>query len=127
MINDNNKLPESMGKTPLVRIVTFYSRVFKHRYGFSPRVSYPKVGGVFKTLMSELSEQQIALMILLHFEWRGADGSDEYLYKKFSNASFPIEWIPRNSNSYEAYIRNVLHINFDDDNEVFNSIDKKFL
>jgi hypothetical protein len=38
-----------------------------------------------------------------------------------------MEWIPRNSNSYEAYIRNVLHIDFDNQEEVFNNLDKKFL
>lgn len=121
------QLPLNLGKTPLVRLVTFYSRVFKHRYGFYPRVSYPKIGGVYRTILSQLSETQIAMMILLHFEWKGASGEDEFVYKTLSNNSFPMEWVPKNSNSYEAYIRNVLNINFDDDEEIINSIDKQFL
>lgn len=120
-------LPLSLGKTALVRIVTFYSRVYKHKYGFFPRVSYPRLGGIYKTLLTQLSEPQIALMIMLHFEWRGAEGNDEFVYNNLSRNTFPMEWLPRNSNSYEAYIRNALNIDFDNEEEVFNNLDKQFL
>lgn len=119
------RLNDNYGSTPIKRIVAFYSNQFNNRYGFRPRVNYGQIGGLFKPLLETLSEYQIALMILVHFEWKGATGDNEFVHKTLEGACFPLEWLPRGSNAYEAFIRNNLSIKFDDPEEVKAIVDEK--
>lgn len=112
------QLPVTFGNTPTKRIVNFYSKVFHKRFGFYPRVLYPRIGGLYKSVLNEFTEYQVALMVLLHFEWRGSDGRDEFIHKRLADNVYPLEWLPRNINAYQAFIRNTLNIKFDDLTEV---------
>ena len=93
----------------------FYSAVFKKMYGFNPSLRYPITGTMLKRLLKDFSEWQINTMILIHFNWRGMDGTDEFNFKRLRDKSFPLEWLQYNVNSYQAYARNVLGLKFDDD------------
>jgi len=119
-------LPESYGNSSLKRIINFYSKIFLSKYGFNPVISYPRIGKLFKPILEQFSEQQIALMIMIHFDWRGVDGNDDFTHRRLTDACHPMDWIPRNINQYQAFIRNVLNINFDDDVEITEII-KEYL
>lgn len=109
-----NELPKELGKSPIQRIIKFYSVIFARHYGFQPKIlNWGAVGKLYKNLLQYYTENQIALLIALHFEWRGADGTDSFTHQRLQNACFPLEWLPRNANAYEAYIRNVLNIDLD--------------
>lgn len=102
---------------------TFYMALFKRLYGFMPIVSYPRSGAVIKRLLNNgITEHQFYLLICIHFNWRGIDGTNMHIHKMYSDKSFPIEWVSTNVNSYIAYIRNVLNINFDDETEVKKAV-----
>lgn len=112
MIEHN--LPEEYGNSSIKRIVAVYAKKFTSLYGFAPKIlSWGLIGKQFKTLLNHYTEHQIALMILLHFEWRGSTGEDEFSHKRLESACFPIEWIQKNSNAYEAYLRNALEVDLD--------------
>lgn len=111
-------LPETLGNTNIKRIVNFYSKIFRKKYGFSPRVSYPKIGALYKPILQDMSEYQIALLILIHFEWKGTTGDDDFVHKRLSQNCFPLEWLPRNINPYVAYITNSLNIDFNNEEAV---------
>lgn len=118
MENLNKNLPIKFGNTPIKRIVYVYSLIWESIYGFKPIVSYPKLGKLFKPLYTEFSEWQVAAMICVHFNWHGATGEDTFAFKILAEKCFPLEWIPKNVNSYIAYIRNTLNVNWDNEDEV---------
>ena len=93
----------------------FYSAVFNKLFGFNPSLRYPITGSMLKKLLVDFTQWQIQVMILIHFNWRGMEGNDEWAFKKLRDRSFPLEWLHFSVNSYQAYARNVLGLNFDDD------------
>jgi hypothetical protein len=100
----------------------FYSALFKRLYGFSPTISFPKTGAVIKRLLNDFTESQCELLICVHFNWRGMDGTDEFQYKSLADRAFPLEWLGLRANAYQAFIRNKLGINFDDDTAVKQAV-----
>lgn len=124
MTNTIGILPSEYGNTPIKRLVNFYGKLFYKRYGFYPRVSYPIIGKLYKSLLNDFTEYQIGLFLLVHFEWRGTDGTDNFLHKKLSDNTFPMEWLPKSVNAYQAYIRNTLNVGFDDLTEVKKYVDE---
>lgn len=115
-------LPETLGNSGLKRIIKFYSKVFVSKYGFVPMISYPRIGKLFKPILEQFSENQIALMIVIHFDWRGVDGNDTFTHRRMVDACHPLDWLPKNINQYQAFIRNVLNINFDNDEDIIEII-----
>lgn len=115
----NGGLPEDLGKTPIARIVKVYSLMFRERFGFEPKITnWAMLGRNFKGLLSTYSEWQIASFILVHFDWRGVSGDDDFSFRRLQDKGFPIEWVPNASNAYRVYIQNTLGISFEDDSSV---------
>lgn len=116
-------LPEKLGKTSIQRIVNVYSLFWEDMYGnkFVPD-NWAKLGKIIKSLLKHYSEWQIATMIHIHFNWKGASGTDEFSYKRLSENFFPFEWLPKQANGYVAYITNTLNIKFDDNEQVVKFI-----
>jgi len=108
-----NTLPEKFGNTPLKRLVHLYSLIWKHIYGFEPTIQWGIIGKLLKPLYTEYTEWQVASLICLHFNWHGASGEDDFIYKTLSERNFPLEWLPKNVNAYRAYIINTLGIDWD--------------
>ena len=121
----SNPIPIS-GKASTQRLHNFYSLVFSHFFGFVPKTaSYAKDASILKRLLKVYSEAQVAMLILLHFEWRGANGNEDFVFKRLSNAGFPISWISPNANAYVAYFKNVLNIDFDDQETILKMVKEK--
>lgn len=111
----NTTLPETFGNSSLKRLVRVYSLVWEDLYGFKPIINnWGQLGKLFKPIIDNFTEFQIASMIILHFEWRGSSGTDEFNFKRLSDKCFPIEWIPKAVNEYHAYLRNSIGLDFDD-------------
>lgn len=107
------ELPVSFGKTYMLRLLSMYNRLFRHKYGFSPSIDVGRFGKLAKQLVVSHTELQIACLMLVFFEWRGMSGSDEIAQKKLLDATFNPHWFGSTINQYEAYLRNVVQIDFD--------------
>lgn len=106
------------GKTAIVRLCTFYSMIYKSKFGFNPVIRYPMIGKLLKPLLEQLSEYQLALIILVFMHWRGANDDSDFERKRLENAGFPLQWMPSGVNAYRAFATNYLGIKFEDENEV---------
>jgi hypothetical protein len=116
-------LDQALGATPNKRVYQFYSTLFKSKYGFFPKVgNWAVLGKTIKTLLNEYSEYQIALLLLIHFDWHGATGGDDFAHKRLQEACFPLTWLPNNANTYEAFIRNTHRIAFEVPEEVRHAV-----
>ena len=104
-----------MSDTRVKDVRGFYMALFSKLFGFSPTINFPMSGAVIKKWLKDLNEWQINTLIIIHFNWRGMDGNDEYIYKRLRDNAFPLTWISNNINAYQAYIRNVIGLDFDNE------------
>lgn len=124
--NINNISLPINGKNSIDRVYNFYSLVFRHFYGFVPKhTNYPKEARGIKSLLKHYNELQFGMFILLHFEWKGASGNDEFTFRRLSDNCFPISWIAKNTNAYEAYFKNTLDIDINNSEELLKQLQDK--
>lgn len=115
-----------LGNSNIRRVVNFYTIKFRSVYGFEPKIlNWGKTARLLSKLLNFYTEVQLASLVMVHFEWRGADGMDEFVFKKLSNACFPLDWLSQYANSYEAYLRNVIKLEFDNQEKVFDFVEKE--
>lgn len=117
-------LPSFLGKNYQRRIFNFYSLVWKGIYGVEPTPDYARLGRTLKSLHGKFSEYQIAMLILTHFNWKGASGRDEFAYKRLSEACFPLDWIPKAVDAYRAFIINTDGIAFESEDACKRVVDR---
>lgn len=109
------QLPETFGSTPLKRLIKVYSIIWKEKYGFAPTITkWGQLGKQFKLLISTFTEYQLSAIIVLHFDWKGASGTDEFTHKRLSEKCFPLEWVAGSVNEYVAFLKNSIGLDFDD-------------
>lgn len=120
-------LPESRGKTYITRILSVYQDLFKNKYGFNPTISFGKFGKLCKILMESHTELQIAAMMIIFFDWAGMDGGDDFQRDKLLNATHSFGWFFSTTNQYEAYIRNVLKLEFNVEEKVKEFVSKSLI
>lgn len=106
------QLPPIFGKDRLKRIIAVYSLLWFSSYGTKYQANFGAVGKNFKPLLDSLSEWQIAALMIIHFNWHGASGDDDFAFKKLEEAMHPILWIPSRLNEYGTYLTNVLKVDF---------------
>lgn len=124
-IEKKETLPSLFGSSSLQRIVMIYSLLWFEVYGTKYRANFGAIGKNLKPLFDSLSEWQIAALIVIHFNWYGASGDDEYTFKRLESAMHPILWIPSHVNEYGTYLTNVLHVNFEDHEAVKKYVKEK--
>lgn len=112
------QLPINRGSTPIQRLKSIYNQLYLDKYGFLPSLDMLKVGGSIDSMLKTRSEFQVAAMMVVYFNWRGMDGSDDFAEKRLVNASHPFSWLPSSMNTHETYLRNVQRLDFDNNDEV---------
>lgn len=120
-------LPESRGKTYIQRIMSVYSDLFKDKYGFFPAIPFARVGKLLKTLIETHTELQIAAMLIIFFNWAGMDGGSDFDREKLINAAHSFGWFFNTTNQYEIFLRNIQHLNMDNEEEVRDFVGKHLL
>lgn len=119
------QLPESFGNSSLKRLVKVYSILWKAKYGFYPTITkWGQLGKQFKVLITNFTEYQLSAIIVLHFDWKGANGDSDFIHKRLSEKCFPLEWISNSVNEYVAYLKNTIGLNFDNKKEVKSHVVK---
>jgi len=113
------QLPDKFGKNYIDRIVYVYRALWKSKFNTPYQItSFGRVGKLIKTLVSTNTEYQVASLLLTHFNWRGATGSDEKEYVYLSSKGFPMELIPSKMNIYIAYLTNVCGVDYNSEESV---------
>lgn len=116
------QLPVTRGNTYIKRILSIYTDLFRHKYGFYPQLPIARFGKALKLLIETHTELQIAALLIVFFEWQGMDGADAFERDKLLKVTHNMGWFFNSTNKYEAYIRNVFGLKFDEEEEV-----KKFV
>lgn len=111
-------LPESRGKTYIIRIISIYTDLFRHKYGFHPQLPIARFGKAIKVLHSTHTELQIAALLIIFFEWAGMDGRDDWEKESLIKVTHNMGWFFNSVNKYEAYLRNVFGLNLDNEEGV---------
>lgn len=109
--NTDHCLPRKYGGTSISRMVEVYNLMWKRHFGFpSFETAMGKNAKIMSNLLKRFNEYEVASMILIHFEWKGVGGENEYIHKRMAESGFPISWLPSNINAYQVFIKNVLGI-----------------
>lgn len=117
-------LPETRGKTYILRVLSVYTDLFRVKYGFYPTLPMSRWGASLKRLMETHSELQIAAMLIIFFNWRGMDDGDDFAEQKLIDAAHNFQWFFSTINTYEIYLRNVYNLEFNDEEKVKEFVDK---
>lgn len=118
------QLPDSRGKNYIFRVLSIYRDLFRNKYGFAPTISVPRFGKSIKELVSTYSELQIAALLVVFFNWKGITGDNDFESTKLINAAYPIQWFHTSINQYEVYLRNVFHLDFENEEAVREFVGK---
>lgn len=119
---EHKKLPESMGKSWVIRMMFVYSRLWLSTYGRLPIVAnYGKVGKLLKPYKDNFSEYQLALMLMQYFEWYGVSGDDDFVHRKLYDNAFPIVWFHNYADAIAVFLGETL----DNHKEVEKLVDDK--
>jgi hypothetical protein len=118
----SGQLPINRGKNYIQRVLSIYTSLFRDKYGFHPQLPIGRFGKALKTLIKTHTELQIAALLIVFFEWQGMDGSDSFERDKLLKVTHNHGWFFSSVNKYEAYLRNVFGLKFDDEEEVRNFV-----
>ena len=112
------QLPQQLGTNYVIRLSKVYSILYNNKYGMKPRVNFGQTGKVFKELIEDFNEYQISYLLVLFFEWKGANGDDEFTKKRLENCTHNIFTLQREVNPMLVYIKNVLKVDIDNIKEI---------
>ena len=118
----SGQLPIVRGNTYIKRVLSIYTDLFRHKYGFYPQLPIGRFGKSLKVLIRTHTELQIAAMLITFFNWQGMDGGDAFERDKLLKVTHNMGWFFNSVNKYEAFLRNVYFLKMDDEEEV-----KKFV
>lgn len=111
--SEQNPLPHYFGKTSLQRIVSAYCILWYANYETEYAPDFGMIGKLYKPMLEKYSEIQIASLFIVHFNWHGANGDDDFTFKRLESHMFPIAWVPKNVNEYGTYLKNVVEVDFE--------------
>lgn len=103
-------LSKKHGKTPSERIYKIYNILHKEHFGVTYKASnWVMFAKTVNTLISKVgSEYYLAMLLIIHFNWFGANGNDQNEHKYLENRFFSIYLVSKNISAYGAYSQNVL-------------------
>lgn len=117
-------LPINRGKTSANRVLSIYNDCFKGKYGFGYKANFKRDISLINSLLESYTEVQLARLFICYFEWAGMSGSDFKETNFLSSATYPIALFKSNTSKYEAYVRNVLKEDFDNEQEIYTLVGK---
>ncbi len=112
------KLPETRGKTYILRVLSIYRDLYRNKYGCEPEVNIGRFGKALKNLLTTKTELQVSAMLVAFFNWRGMDGASDFEQNKLTAAAHNFSWFFSTVNVYEVYLRNVFGLALDDELKV---------
>jgi len=108
-------LPADFGNRNIGRIFSVYRMMWWQTYGMLPEeINWGMIGRLFKPLFEKYTEYHVAALVILHFDWKGTTGEDQWTHNRLLDKCFPLEWVPKNVNAYKVYLTNVLGYDWND-------------
>ena len=120
-------LPKEMGKAYTQRLLRHYSLLFHWIVGFSYKGNLGMDFRIYKNLMENYTELQIAMLLIVYFQWHGVTGTSDNDYQFVVNNAFGLSMFSKGISKYEIYARNVLGINMDDEDVLLDKIQQSML
>lgn len=100
-------LPPWMGRTAHERLGKLYELLWERNMGLKTKLNITgRTGALIKQLISSYTEITVALMLIVHFEWRGTSGGDNSAFTKLREQGFPLAWVPSKADTYRVFIIN---------------------
>jgi hypothetical protein len=107
-----------------MRVLSIYNDLFRDKYGFSPTVNIGMFGKKLKELLTGKTEIQVAALLITFFNWHGMSGNDSSEQEKLLKAAFNVNWFFSTVTQYEAYLRNVMQLNLDNEKDTLGFVAK---
>ena len=123
----SGQLPISRGNTYIKRVLSIYTSLFRHKYGFYPQLPIGRFGKALKGLIRTHTELQIAALLIVFFEWQGMDGANSFERDKLLKVTHNFGWFFGGINTYQAYLVNVFGLKLDDEEAVREFVAKNML
>ena len=121
------QLPIIRGNTYIKRVLSIYTDLFRHKYGFYPNLPIGRFGKALKLLIKTHTELQIAALLVVFFEWQGMDGSDSFERDRLLKVTHNMGWFFNSVNKYQAYLQNVFGLDFNNEEVVKEFVAKNML
>lgn len=113
-----NCLPSWMGKTAHVRLGKLYELLWEERMGLPTTLKLVGLtGGLLKNILDKHSEMLTALLMVVHFEWRGITGNDESANRHLKSNGYPLAWLPKNIDLYLVFILKTMGLDSEEKQE----------
>lgn|SRR3990167_5721983 len=121
------QLPLIRGTTYIIRVLSIYTDLFRHKYGFYPQLPMGRFGKALKVLINTHTELQIAALLITFFNWQGMDGNDEFEKNNLLKVTHNIFWFFNSTNKYQAYLQNVFGLDLNDEDKVREFVSQNML
>lgn len=121
------ELPYIRGNTYIKRVLSIYTDLFRHTYGFHPQLPIGRFGKSLKVLMQNKTELQVAAMLITFFNWQGMDGNDSGERDRLLKVTHNMGWFFSSVNKYQAYLQNVFGLDFENEEAVREFVAKNML
>jgi hypothetical protein len=119
-------LPLTRGKSAVHRVISIYASLFQDKYGFKWKGNYAMYGKFVKQLLEDYTEVQLAFLLIVFFNWKGMADDNQRDQDFLCNIAFPITAFMKGVTKYEAYTRNVLGKDFDNEEALYKDISIHF-
>ena len=100
-------LPLDRGDTPLKRINSIYNTLFYYEYGINDNQSVGLKMKIFKSLLVDYTELQLAYLLIVYFTWKGMDGNNTRDREFLVSNTHAITLFKGQLNKYVAWAKNV--------------------
>lgn len=100
-------LPVDRGDTPLKRINSIYNTLFFKEYGINDNQSMGLKMKIFKSLLVDYTELQLAYLLIVYFTWKGMDGNNTRDREFLVSNTHAITLFKGQLNKYVAWVKNV--------------------
>ncbi len=113
------QLPIKYGEKPNDRVMYFYKKFFFGKFTVHYRATSIVLERTkLKELLSEFAEDQILLLLVMHFNWYGGDGNNIKEYNYMSSAFFPLALLVKKRYEYIIYLKNKLNIDINNHDDI---------
>lgn len=124
---DEITLPKEMGNAYTQRLLRLYSILFSLIVGFPYKGTMGQDLKTLKQLKENYSELQIAMLLIVYFQWHGVDGSSDKEYQFVVSTGFNLSMFAKTTSKYEMYARNVALIDMDNQTTLLDNINKSMV
>ena len=113
-----NKKVLSKDNTKSISLIELYKKIYTHYLLVKPELNYGKQIKLMNSLLDKHTKDQLAVYIIMHFNWRGANGDSQFIYKNMEDNCFPLEWLGNNIGKYQVYLKHKERLDLDNSQQV---------